>query len=71
MVFPLERIWHSTWAGVLLRMQNLHFTTNDTCRAPRLANLALESNAQQTTFVAPRLANLALKSIDGLMKKKH
>ena len=33
---------HCTWAEVLLRMQDLHFTTNDICIAPRLANPALK-----------------------------
>ena len=37
--------------GVLLRMQDLHFATNDICIAARLANLPLESTSQQMTFV--------------------
>ena len=37
--------------GPLLRMQDLHFTTNDICIAARLANLPLESTLQQTKFV--------------------
>ena len=50
-VFAPERIWRCTWAGVLLRMQDIHFATNDICIAARLANLPLESTSQQTTFV--------------------
>ena len=49
--FAPERIWCCPWAGVLLRMQDLHFATNDICIAARLANLPLESTSQQTTFV--------------------
>ena len=41
--FGPERIWRCTWAGILLRMQDLHFATNDICIVPRLANLALKS----------------------------
>ena len=37
--FAPESIWRCTWAGVLLRMQELHFTTNDICIAARLAHL--------------------------------
>ena len=51
MAFAPERIWRCTWAGVLLRMQDLHFATNNTCIAARLANLPLESTSQQTAFV--------------------
>ena len=40
--FAPERIWDCTWAGVLLRMHDLHFATNNICIVPRLANLALK-----------------------------
>ena len=49
--FAPERICRCTWAGVFLRMQDLHFATKDICVVSRLANLALESTLQQTTFV--------------------
>ena len=69
-VFAPERIWRCTWAGVLLRMQNLHFATNDICIAARLANLPLESTSQQTTFVWRLILRyLALKGNGALMKK--
>ena len=38
-VFAPEKNWRCTRAGVLLRMQDLHFATNDICIAARLANL--------------------------------
>ena len=46
-----QRIFQCTWAGLLLRMQDLHFATNDICTAPHLAEFVLKSASQQTTFV--------------------
>ena len=37
--FDPERIWRCTRAGVLLRMQDLHCTTNAICITARLAGL--------------------------------
>ena len=48
---PLKEFGTALRPGFLLRMQDLHFATNDICIAARLANLPLESTSQQTTFV--------------------
>ena len=65
-MFAPERIWQCTWAGVLLRMQDLHFATNDICTAARLANLALKS----TDGLMKRKHTLKKEGAVGAMQKK-